>query len=445
MSEEEEDKGLRDLFRNKLENAEVIPSESAGSSLMKRLARKEFLHFIPSRFNIWYLGGVVATGSILALLLFTNPGKYTEKQPANTSDTTTVVPVNSTGNAILEAPPVKKAEVSNQAPSYERKKRIFAKKTDNTETGNKAGDREREGTTPQNIPGNISGKEIINRQIEGINKLQSDNKGTAGMIIPSVTGGCLPLKVKFKSNIDQPASIRWEFGDGGFSDQKEPEWIFDIAGDYEVQLHFTGKDAAKTVLSTVINVYPKPTARFEISPEDAIIPDNEIQFHNYSTGAVKSKWDFGDGTTSELFEPRHKYARFGNYDLKLISFSEYGCTDTVLLVNAFAGNGYYIIFPNAFIPNPDGPSGGYYTPKSDEAGHVFHPAFAGVSDYQLRIFTRRGILVFETDDINIGWDGYFKGQICDQGVYVWKVRGTFVNGETFTKMGDVTLLRTRQN
>ena len=33
------------------------------------------------------------------------------------------------------------------------------------------------------------------------------------------------------------------------------------------------------------------------------------------------------------------------------------------------------------------------------------------------------------------------GQLSNYGVYIWKVRGKYRNGETFTKMGDVTLLK----
>ena len=109
--------------------------------------------------------------------------------------------------------------------------------------------------------------------------------------------------------------------------------------------------------------------------------------------------------------------------------------------NAFSGSENYIEFPNAFIPNLNGPSTGYYSQKSDEAAQIFHPVSSSVSEYQLRIFSRRGILIFESNDISIGWDGYYKGQLCDQGVYVWKVRGNYLNGEPFTKMGDVTLIK----
>jgi hypothetical protein len=51
--------------------------------------------------------------------------------------------------------------------------------------------------------------------------------------------------------------------------------------------------------------------------------------------------------------------------------------------------------------------------------------------------------VFESNDVNIGWDGYYKGQFSDPGVYIWKVRGNFINGEPFTLMGDVTLLKNK--
>ena len=124
-----------------------------------------------------------------------------------------------------------------------------------------------------------------------------------------------------------------------------------------------------------------------------------------------------------------------------MAINEYGCTDSIVVMNAFAGSKYFIDFPNAFIPNPDGPSGGYYTKKSDESAQVFHPNFLGVEEYQLKIFSKMGILIFESNDVNIGWDGYFNGQLSNSGVYIWKVRGKYRNGQPFTMMGDVTLLK----
>jgi hypothetical protein len=109
--------------------------------------------------------------------------------------------------------------------------------------------------------------------------------------------------------------------------------------------------------------------------------------------------------------------------------------------NAFTGKGNFIDFPNAFLPNLNGPLGGHYSSSADDAASIFHPVSSGVSEYQLRIFSKSGMLIFESNDINIGWDGYYKGSLCQSGVYIWKVRGNYINGESFTKMGDLTLLK----
>ena len=58
----------------------------------------------------------------------------------------------------------------------------------------------------------------------------------------------------------------------------------------------------------------------------------------------------------------------------------------------------------------------------------------------LQIFNRWGELIYESHDINIGWDGYYKGSLCKQDVYVWRVEGKYSNGRRFRKAGDITLL-----
>ena len=66
---------VRELFRQKLENAEVIPDASVSSNLMGRLARREFLRFNPVRFNIFYLGGILVAGITASLILFSGSDK----------------------------------------------------------------------------------------------------------------------------------------------------------------------------------------------------------------------------------------------------------------------------------------------------------------------------------------------------------------------------------
>ncbi len=175
-------------------------------------------------------------------------------------------------------------------------------------------------------------------------------------------------------------------------------------------------------------------------PQDPVIPDDGVSFINLSTGASSFKWYFGDGETSEIESPVHVYEKYGKYNVSLVAMSENGCIDSVSLSDAFTDTGCYLRFPNAFTPNIGGPTGGYYSKHTDQANLVFHPVCSGVTGYNLKIYSKQGYLVFESDDIYIGWDGYYKGKLCSSGVYVWKARGTFRNGETYVMSGDVTLV-----
>lgn len=99
-----------------------------------------------------------------------------------------------------------------------------------------------------------------------------------------------------------------------------------------------------------------------------------------------------------------------------------------------------IQFPNAFTPNANGPTNGYYTPSIPN-NNVFHPVYKGVTEYHLSIFNRRGELIFESNEINIGWDGYINDRLAAQGVYVWKAHGRYSNGQSFTKFGNIMLIK----
>ncbi len=439
MKEKNGDKELRELFRNKLENAEVVPSPSVSKIIMKKLAVRRFLRFNAARFNAWYAGAIVAAGTFMAVILSSNPrSDESYKEPAVTKEPDTQI-INEKvreDDTITEA----KGDTENKAViEKQEEKASYPKITPDDGETDIPGQKIRPVNSVR-IP-DIGEEAMVSEKETTRNNLKATVKNKDNYIAASVIEGCAPLKVIFKSMIAPEDSCKWTFGDGGYSYNRNTEWLFDIEGEYKVTLDVYTADGEKHSSFVGIIVHPSPEARFEITPENALIPEDEIVFLNYSINAVKYKWDFGDGTTSELFEPRHVYGRYDDYDIQLIAYSEYGCSDSLMIYNAFSGSGYFVDFPNAFIPNPNGPSGGYYSPRSDESAFVFHPVYSGVADYQLRIFNRLGILIFESNDINIGWDGYYKGALCEPGVYIYKVRGNYISGEPFTKMGDVTLLK----
>ncbi len=410
---------------------------------MRELALREFVRFIPTRFNIYYLIGLIAAAFTAGLLIFTGnerPNSNGSDSAAIKPDTTIVtmyinIPAGSPIISVPEHAQTGTTKVLSKAAD-KRKNSIIKQpviKANNRETTTDI--------VPAGIKDTFAERAISSMVVASEKKLQGFSGEQQQLFVVSDYSGCVPLKLHFTNEARSYDSCHWTFGDGGYSDQKDPDWIYDVDGEYKVVLQVFGHDGSQSVSTKIITVFPKPKARFEISPEKAILPDDRIHFFNYSSNAVKFRWNFGDGDSSTLFEPDHRYSKYSNYDVSLVAYSESGCSDSLVVRNAFSDSEYFIEFPNAFIPNPGGSTGGLYSSKSDEGAQVFHPVFAGVADYQLKIFSKLGVLIFESNDVNIGWDGYFKGQLCNPGVYIWKIRGTFLNGEPFINMGDVTLLK----
>ena len=57
------------------------------------------------------------------------------------------------------------------------------------------------------------------------------------------------------------------------------------------------------------------------------------------------------------------------------------------------------------------------------------------------IYNRWGMKIFETKDINQGWDGTYNGEPQPLGVYVYIAEGITATGKTFRKQGNITLMR----
>jgi PKD repeat protein len=423
---------IRELFRKKLEFAEVTPDAALKAKLMRRLARREFLQFNPGRINIFYLG-LAATIITASLLLFSDAFDYdqTTDDSLILNDSSEYFEVAAGEPIVLKPEAVQVASAVNK-PSQELPN-IDKGELISSEPANKI-------TPPGSIGRSISGSGIFDKSKTNVKTLKGRQEAENLTISPIPSSGCAPLKVQFQNISDSYDSCKWTLGDGGYSNKRNPEWIYDLEGEYRATLQvFKGNKILSA--SAIVIVHPTPKAHFEISPEKSASSNDEVRFLNYSTNAERFNWDFGDGNVADIFEPTHVYDKFGIYNVRLIAFSEWGCSDSLTVYNALAGSEYFIDFPNAFIPNEDGPSGGYYSSKSDEAAQVFHPSFSGVTEYQLKIFSKLGIPIYESNDIDLGWDGYNKDQLCDPGVYIWKVRGKFRNGEPFIQMGDVTLLK----
>ena len=99
-------------------------------------------------------------------------------------------------------------------------------------------------------------------------------------------------------------------------------------------------------------------------------------------------------------------------------------------------NKFCIISNNNFSPIPI-PNA--FTPNGDGLNDSFKPFPSQVTDYKMSIFNKFGEKVFESFDINIGWDGYFKGKIV-QDVYVYVIKFK-LNDQMVSVNGKVLLIK----
>ncbi|OFY36511.1 MAG: hypothetical protein A2W91_02940 [Bacteroidetes bacterium GWF2_38_335] len=259
--------------------------------------------------------------------------------------------------------------------------------------------------------------------------------------IDSSASGCPPMIVEFINNSLYGNSFFWDFGDGFYSSEEEPVHVYEHPGTFMVTLTVTGDGGVDIASDVVITVFERPVANFVASPAVVYLPDQPVICYNLSSDATYYLWYFGDGSTSTEVSPAHIYVNEGDYDISLKACSEFNCCDSVTQVRAVTAEASgEISFPNAFAPNQGGPNGGHYNINTNR-NEIFFPIAKGVSQYNLTIYTRWGELIFETEDVNVGWDGYYRDKLCKQDVYVWKAKGKFADGKDFLKVGDVTLLR----
>ena len=88
------------------------------------------------------------------------------------------------------------------------------------------------------------------------------------------------------------------------------------------------------------------------------------------------------------------------------------------------------VLPKAFTPNGDG---------VNDVLKIIQDGISTINYYQ--IFNRSGRLVFQTKDLNEGWDGRFNGVVLDSDAYYWNVEFVTWNKKVIKISGTVILIK----
>jgi hypothetical protein len=89
---------------------------------------------------------------------------------------------------------------------------------------------------------------------------------------------------------------------------------------------------------------------------------------------------------------------------------------------------------NIFVPNA-------FTPGIPGENAIFRPEFPFMPEnYDFRVWSRTGVLLFHTTDYSEGWDGRHMGDPVIPGVYLWGLKLKTPSGKTEIRNGTVTIL-----
>jgi gliding motility-associated-like protein len=237
--------------------------------------------------------------------------------------------------------------------------------------------------------------------------------------------------LQFENNSVGAATFHWNFGDGTTSVVPAPGYYYPATGSYPVTLIATSvAGCADTTLITVdYNTGPPAIANVSVSITNGDITTASIQ--NYSQNGVNCILYLGNGdslTGCGWINYEYAYSAPGDYLITQVVTNSFGCVDSdQVTVHVEFESTLYV--PNAFTPNGSGPN------------ELFMAYGTEITEFQLDIFDRWGEQIFESQNLNEGWDGKFRGRMVEQGVYIWKIAYSDSKHANHSLVGHLTVVR----
>jgi gliding motility-associated-like protein len=249
----------------------------------------------------------------------------------------------------------------------------------------------------------------------------------------SPENGCQPLTVFFKDSTKTVtgSSYLWDFGNGSTSAMISPTATYINYGTYDIKLTVTTpQGCSNSLIKQSVNVYEKPIASFDFTPDKPTLYYPVVYFTDNSTGNnVIWYWEFGDGNTSSDQNPNHNYRDTGTYKVLFAATNAEGCSDTTSY-ELYIADEYAFYIPNAFTPDGDG--------QND----FFIMSGINYKQVEVQIFNRYGGTLYQSSSLNHFWDGKDKnGTIVQEGKYAYQIIVTENQGKKHTYTGTVSVIR----
>lgn len=146
------------------------------------------------------------------------------------------------------------------------------------------------------------------------------------------TNRCDTVEYQFLNSSLGASSFNWSFGNGNVSNASAPVSFFNTnlttPITYNVQLVGITDNGCRDTVEKPVLARPLVRSNFN-SNINSSCENLDVTFENLSLNASSYFWFFGDGSGSSGINPTKRYNRTGLYDVTLIAFDAFGCSDTI--------------------------------------------------------------------------------------------------------------------
>ncbi len=153
----------------------------------------------------------------------------------------------------------------------------------------------------------------------------------------SSTSGCIPSLLRFTDQSTTSSgtitSWQWNFGDGNSSTEQNPTHTYTEPGFYTVSLRVSSNTGCENAVTRfrLIRIVSGVEADFTFSNPATCNPPFAVNFLNQGSGPgeLTHRWELDAAGNSNEVSPTGIFNAPGDYTIRLITNSEFGCGDSV--------------------------------------------------------------------------------------------------------------------
>lgn len=242
-----------------------------------------------------------------------------------------------------------------------------------------------------------------------------------------------PINFIDASIYEGTADYFWDFGNNELSTDRNPTFIYTDTGKYSVGLILITKDKCiDTLVKTFadyIEILPVPNSEMVISDTEKPIKEATFSIDVSATEfASKSSIFINNNLVSTASLLDYTFTDTGHFQVLHVAENDFGCMDSTIL-EVFVFDQFEFIIPNIFTPN------------GDRINDEFAVRACGVYEYEIEILNRFGKTMFQSNSMNINWDGRSNEEKASDGVYFYVITIKDFKGEFINFTGPLTLIR----